>query len=195
MFVVYSLDYYSDHPPMSAVRRLLEMMPGAAKFSYVPLVYFIYNVELWIQWHFYFEGRTLSYSSQTAVSVLDQLITKLILSFFFNFFLWKHFIGRSREWWMVNLNVPWLYQVVELSLLQEEISELQNQQLPRKRWGLFSRWSQRQKHKTHDCHWHFLSLTKKGDRCMSRFDKPQMNDELTPASTFIRASSKTRATK
>lgn len=44
MFVVYSLDYYSDHPPMSAVRRLLEMMPGAAKFSYVPLVYFIYNV-------------------------------------------------------------------------------------------------------------------------------------------------------
>lgn len=44
MFVDYSLDYYSDHPPMSAVRRLLEMMPGAAKFSYVPLVYFIYNV-------------------------------------------------------------------------------------------------------------------------------------------------------
>lgn len=94
MFVVYSLDYYSDHPPMSAVRRLLEMMPGAAKFSYVPLVYFIYNVELWIQWHFYFEGRTLSYSSQTAVSVLDQLITKLIrsISFFPHFVLFFQFL-------------------------------------------------------------------------------------------------------
>lgn len=124
-----------------------------------------------------------------------QFLFFLILSFFFNFFLWKHFIGRSREWWMVNLNVPWLYQAVELSLLQEEISELQNQQLPRKRWGFFSRWSQRQKHKTHDCHWHFLSLTKKGDRCTSRIDKLQMNAELTPASTFIRASSKTPATK
>ncbi|KAL9952675.1 hypothetical protein ACROYT_G039966 [Oculina patagonica] len=28
-----SIDYYSAHPPMSAIRRLLEMMPNAAKFS------------------------------------------------------------------------------------------------------------------------------------------------------------------
>lgn len=28
-----SMDYYSEHPPMSAIRRLLEMKPYAAKFS------------------------------------------------------------------------------------------------------------------------------------------------------------------
>ena len=34
-FILLCADYFSTNPPMSAIRKLLEMMPNAAKFAYV----------------------------------------------------------------------------------------------------------------------------------------------------------------
>lgn len=34
-FILLCADYYSTNPPISAIRKLLEMMPNAAKFAYV----------------------------------------------------------------------------------------------------------------------------------------------------------------